>query len=239
MGILKVSARSRSTAVAGAIAGVIRDGAIAEVQAIGPEAVNQAIKAIAIARTYLNRDGIAVVCVPALVAVEIEGQERTALKLTVQKPDQPLPPVTPLPRAGKIGEAGADMPGGSRAAAVSHRNLEDERALAVTPVPPQESAVRRHYEGRGAIQRGGMRVEAVEYAFDYDPDGGISGFVWSIDGRIPTRPTTSDLLLEKSDQFVPAYLSYDGLDPARKKFKFSLSLSDQQPDDPNNLAARR
>ena len=99
--------------------------------------------------------------------------------------------------------------------------------------------MRRHYEGRGTILRGGMSLDAVDYAFDYDPDSGISGFVWSINGRMPPRPTTSDLLLEKSDQFVPAYLSYCGLDPNRKKFQFSLSLSDHQPDDPNNLAAKR
>lgn len=97
MDVFKVSARSRSTSVAGAIAGVIREGQIAEVQAIGAGAVNQAVKAIAIARGYLVRDGIDIVCVPNFVEVAIEGQERTALKLTVQKPDQPLPPVTSVP----------------------------------------------------------------------------------------------------------------------------------------------
>ncbi|MBI5880406.1 MAG: stage V sporulation protein S [Chloroflexi bacterium] len=99
MDVFKVTARSRSTSVAGAIAGVIREGQIAEVQAIGAGAVNQAIKAIAIARGYLVRDGIDIVCVPNFVEVDIEGQERTALKLTVQKPGLPLPPVTALPRA--------------------------------------------------------------------------------------------------------------------------------------------
>src|SRR5438270_12376450 len=109
MGVFKVSGRSRSTSVAGAIAGVIREGSIAEVQAIGAGAVNQAVKAIAIARGYLARDGIAVICVPAFVEIDIEGQERTALKLTVQRPDQPLPPVTPLPRAGEIEDAGVEI----------------------------------------------------------------------------------------------------------------------------------
>jgi stage V sporulation protein S len=112
MGVFKVSARSRSTSVAGAIAGVIREGAIAEVQAIGAGAVNQAVKAIAIACGYLARDGITVVCVPVFIEVEIVGQERTALKLTVQKPDQPLPPVVPWPRARETKEeAGADISG--------------------------------------------------------------------------------------------------------------------------------
>nr|WP_290666634.1 stage V sporulation protein S [Ardenticatena sp.] len=85
MEVLKVSARSRSTAVAGAIAGVIREGNVAEVQAIGAGAVNQAVKAVAIARTYLEEDGIDIVCVPSFVEIDINGQERTAVKLTVRR----------------------------------------------------------------------------------------------------------------------------------------------------------
>ncbi|MBM4457894.1 MAG: stage V sporulation protein S [Chloroflexi bacterium] len=84
MELIKVSAHSRSTAVAGAIAGVIREQQHAVVQAIGASAVNQAIKAIAIARSYLALDGISIVCVPEFVEVDIEGQERTAIKLTVE-----------------------------------------------------------------------------------------------------------------------------------------------------------
>ena len=84
MDVIKVSARSRSTAVAGAIAGVIRDTKRAEVQAIGASAVNQAIKAVAIARGYLQQDGIDIICIPAFTEVDIEGQERTAVKLTVE-----------------------------------------------------------------------------------------------------------------------------------------------------------
>ena len=84
MEIIKVSARSRSTAVAGAIAGVMRERQHAEVQAIGASAVNQAVKAVAIARGYLVQDGIDLICIPAFVEVEIEGQERTAVKLTVE-----------------------------------------------------------------------------------------------------------------------------------------------------------
>ena len=85
MEILKVSARSRSTAVAGAITGVIRDGGMAEVQAIGAGAVNQAIKAVAIARGYLADDAIEIVCAPSFVEIDIEGMERTAVKLTVER----------------------------------------------------------------------------------------------------------------------------------------------------------
>lgn len=84
MDIIKVSAHSRSTAVAGAIAGVIREHQHAVVQAIGATAVNQMIKAAAIARTYLALDGIDVVCLPEFVDVDIEGQVRTAVKLVIE-----------------------------------------------------------------------------------------------------------------------------------------------------------
>ena len=84
MNIIKVSAKSRSTAVAGAIAGVIRGSGHADVQAIGAGAVNQAVKAVAIARRYLALDGIDVICIPIFTEVEIEGQERTAMKLIVE-----------------------------------------------------------------------------------------------------------------------------------------------------------
>ena len=82
--IIKVSARSRSTAVAGAIAGVVREHGRAEVQSIGAGAVNQAIKAIAIARGYLEEDGIDVIVVPTFTDIEIDGQERTAVRMTVE-----------------------------------------------------------------------------------------------------------------------------------------------------------
>ncbi|MBC7232068.1 MAG: stage V sporulation protein S [Chloroflexi bacterium] len=85
MDILKVSAKSRSTAVAGAIAGVIRESGYAEVQAIGAGAVNQAVKAVAIARGYLAEDGIDIICIPSFTEVMIGDQERTAIKFIVQK----------------------------------------------------------------------------------------------------------------------------------------------------------
>ena len=84
MPILKVAARSRSTAVAGAIAGVVRSEKHAEVQAIGAGAVNQAIKAVALARGYLALDGIDVICIPSFVELTIQGAERTALKFVVE-----------------------------------------------------------------------------------------------------------------------------------------------------------
>jgi stage V sporulation protein S len=83
--LIKVSAQSRSTAVAGAIAGVMREQGYAEMQAIGASAVNQAIKAIAIARGYLQQDGIDLVTVPSFTEVDIEGNERTAVRIAIYK----------------------------------------------------------------------------------------------------------------------------------------------------------
>ncbi len=82
--IIKVSARSRSTAVAGAIAGVMRQHGLAEVQAIGAGAVNQAVKALAIARGYLERDEMDIVTTPYFTEVDIDGQERTAVRFRVE-----------------------------------------------------------------------------------------------------------------------------------------------------------
>ena len=84
MNIIKVSAASRTSAVAGAIAGVVREHKHAEVQAIGAGAVNQAVKAIAIARGYLQEDGLHIVCLPEFTTVTIEGKERTAIRLVVE-----------------------------------------------------------------------------------------------------------------------------------------------------------
>jgi stage V sporulation protein S len=84
MDMIKVSANSRTSAVAGAIAGVVREHKRAEVQAIGAGAVNQAIKALVLAKGYLEGDGIFVVCLPEFVDVDIEGNIRTAVKLVVE-----------------------------------------------------------------------------------------------------------------------------------------------------------
>lgn len=84
MDMIKVSATSRTSAVAGAIAGVIREHHRAEVQAIGAGAVNQAIKALVLATGYLRNDGIFVACVPEFADVTIEDKVRTAIKLVVE-----------------------------------------------------------------------------------------------------------------------------------------------------------
>jgi len=84
MDIIKVKANSRTAAVAGAIAGVFREHKRAEVQAIGAGAVNQAIKALVLAKGYLAEDGIPIVCLPEFVDVDIDGKVRTAIRLVVE-----------------------------------------------------------------------------------------------------------------------------------------------------------
>ena len=84
MEILKVSAKSNSNSVAGALAGVLREKGGAEIQAIGAGALNQAVKSIAIARGFVAPGGIDLVCVPAFTDIDIEGEERTAIKLIVE-----------------------------------------------------------------------------------------------------------------------------------------------------------
>ena len=83
MELIKVSANSRTSAVAGAIAGIIREHKHAEIQAIGAGAINQAVKALVLATGYLRNDGINVACVPEFAEVSIEDKIRTAIKLVI------------------------------------------------------------------------------------------------------------------------------------------------------------
>ncbi len=84
MEVLKVSSKSNPNSVAGALAGVIREHGSAEIQAVGAGAINQSIKAIAIARGFVSPSGIDLICIPAFSDITIDGEERTAIKLTVQ-----------------------------------------------------------------------------------------------------------------------------------------------------------
>ncbi len=84
MGVLRVGSKSDPNKVAGALAGTIREYGEAELQTIGAGALNQAIKAIAIARGFLAPGGVDLLCYPAFVDVEIDGNERTAIKLFVE-----------------------------------------------------------------------------------------------------------------------------------------------------------
>lgn len=92
---LKVSSKSSPASVAGAIAGMVKDGAFVEMQAVGAGAVNQAVKAIAISRGFLSPVGIEIVCIPSFADIVIDGEYRTAIRFTVeprrsQAGDQPI-----------------------------------------------------------------------------------------------------------------------------------------------------
>jgi len=82
--ILKIRSTSNPASIAGAIAGLIKEEGKAELQCVGAGAVNQAVKSIAIARGYVAPSGIDLVCIPAFVAVEIVGEERTGIKFIVK-----------------------------------------------------------------------------------------------------------------------------------------------------------
>ncbi|AVD34835.1 MULTISPECIES: stage V sporulation protein S [Clostridioides] len=84
MEVLKVSSKSNPNSVAGALAGVLRERGIAEIQAIGAGALNQAIKSIAIARGFVAPSGMDLVCIPAFTDIEIEGDKKTAIKLIIE-----------------------------------------------------------------------------------------------------------------------------------------------------------
>lgn len=83
--VLKVSAKSNPNSVAGALAAVLRERETAELQAVGAGAINQAIKAVAIARSYLKAGQIDLVCVPSFIDVEINGNERTGISLAIER----------------------------------------------------------------------------------------------------------------------------------------------------------
>ena len=83
MNVLKVAAKSNPNSLAGALAGVIREKGEAEMQAIGAGSLNQAMKAMAIARGFVAPGGIDLVCIPAFVDIQINGEDRTAIKIIV------------------------------------------------------------------------------------------------------------------------------------------------------------
>jgi stage V sporulation protein S len=100
MPTLRVSAGSRPNAVAGAIAALLRLEGTVEMQAIGPHAVNQAVKSLAIARAYLVQDALDLVVAPGFVKLELHDEERTAMRFEVQ--------AVPLEPEGAAAPEGAD-----------------------------------------------------------------------------------------------------------------------------------
>lgn len=85
--VLKVSSKSNPNSVAGAIAGIIREQGPVEVQTVGAGALNQAVKAIAIARGFIAPSGMEITCIPAFADILIDGEERTAIRLLVEPRD--------------------------------------------------------------------------------------------------------------------------------------------------------
>jgi stage V sporulation protein S len=82
--VLKISSRSNPNAVAGAVAGAVRRDGTCQLVAVGAGALNQAVKAVAIAREHLRPDGVDAVCIPTFLHLEIDGSSRTGLSLVVE-----------------------------------------------------------------------------------------------------------------------------------------------------------
>jgi stage V sporulation protein S len=85
--VLKVSSKSNPNSVAGALAGVIREQGAVEIQTVGAGALNQAIKAVAIARGFIAPSGMELTCIPAFADIQINGEERTAIRLLIEPRD--------------------------------------------------------------------------------------------------------------------------------------------------------
>ena len=98
----KVSSTSHSTSVAGAIAKSVRDGKSVVLQSIGAGAINQAVKAIAIARGYLIDDHLDIVFVCEFIDLDVEGNARTAIRFHVNQPGSAFPPATPIPKRAEL-----------------------------------------------------------------------------------------------------------------------------------------
>ena len=84
MNVLRVSSKSKPNSVAGALAGVVRENGSSEIQAIGAGALNQAVKAVAIARGFVAPAGINLICIPAFTDILVDGVEKTAIKLIIE-----------------------------------------------------------------------------------------------------------------------------------------------------------
>lgn len=102
IGCLKVSSKSSPASVAGAIAGMIKDGSTVEIQAVGAGAVNQAVKAIAISRGFLSPIGIEIACVPAFADIVIDGEYRTAIRFSVERRTGALSDAAVIPLAEAV-----------------------------------------------------------------------------------------------------------------------------------------
>ncbi len=105
MEVLKVSSKSNPNSCAGAMAGVVRQAGAVEVQVVGAGALNQAIKAIAIARGYPAPSGVDLVCIPTFADIQIDGQSRTAIRLLVEDRHKRIPTSLDIAPTTEIGLA--------------------------------------------------------------------------------------------------------------------------------------
>ncbi len=129
--VLKVSSRSNPNSVAGALAGVLRQCGAVEIQVVGAGALNQAIKAVAIARGFVAPSNIDLVCIPTFADIEIDGEGRTAIRLAVQD------------RSGHLPSDSVARPPAAGAPAPPRRGTIPPPPLATVPPPP----VARHALG--------------------------------------------------------------------------------------------
>lgn len=82
---LKVKNDSNVKKVAGAIAEMVREGEEVEMQVIGAGALNQAVKALIVARGFVSTNGYDLSFIPAFVELDIDGEKRTGIKIIVEK----------------------------------------------------------------------------------------------------------------------------------------------------------
>ena len=83
MNILKISAKSSPNSIAGALTGIIKEQGQAYMQAVGAGAINQAVKAVAIARGFVTVQGNDIYCTPTFTTIDIDGEEKTGIKFHV------------------------------------------------------------------------------------------------------------------------------------------------------------
>lgn len=84
MEILRVSSSSSPNSLAGAIAGLIKENGKVEMQAIGAGAINQAVKAVAIARGFVAPTGVELSCMPAFTEIMINNEQKTGIRFLVE-----------------------------------------------------------------------------------------------------------------------------------------------------------
>ena len=135
MEVLKVSSKSNPNSCAGALAGVLRQHGAVEVQVVGAGALNQAVKAVAIARGFVADSGLDLVCVPTFADIEIDGESRTAIRLLVEDRERRSPSAAAVHGNGRVEldlDAGTAVPVLDGAAPSPVSGLQE----GVVPPPP-------------------------------------------------------------------------------------------------------